>query len=309
VQDIAEAVAIAEESIKRRIGEDAFGFLTSIFNESNVFETVKANFVIPIQRIITSYNTDLMRVHKQYKLSQDHAQDVAAILKVHTRISASINKDTLGSFGLAKYKYFIDQMMVILKMSSEIKSSRVPYGIYIMPYILRALIMGPIASLLDPNQIPTTAMDLAGLSAGKSAKSILITMRAFIQQLKKEQHSYSLDVIREKIAKEDEKEKESFINDIDKLNDDDKKLELLRKGLGMGRWAIGGTKLIYAYDADQYDKERVARMEQYTSVGPEGPPMPQGREADAEGIFSYGADYTERDGGYDFVFYDKDDAE
>ena len=309
VQDIAEAVTIAEESIKRRIGEDAFGVLTSIFNESNVFETVKANFVIPIQRIITSYNTDLMRVHKQYKLSQDHAQDVASILKAHTRISASINKEVLGSFGLAKYKYFIDQMMVILKMSSEIKSSRVPYGIYIMPYILRALIMGPIASLLDPNQIPTTALDIAGLSSGKSSKSILITMRSFIQQLKKEQLSYSLDVIREKIAKEDEKEKESFINDIDKLNDDDKKLELLRKGLGMGRWAIGGTKLIYAYDADQYDKERVARMEQYASVGPEGPAMPQGREADALGIFSYGADYNERDGGYDFVFYDKDDAE
>ena len=313
VQDIAEAVAIVEETIKRRIGEDAFGVLTSIFNEStqNVFEFVKANFVIPIQRIITNYNTDLMRVHKQYKLSQDHAEDVVKILKAHTRISSSINHDTLGVFGLAKYKFFIDQMMVIMRMSSEIKNSRIPYGNYIMSYILRALIMGPLSSLLDPNQIPTTAADIVGLSSGKSSKSILITIRSFIQQLKKEQLSYSPDTIREKIAKEDEKEKESFISDIDKLSDDDKKLELLRKNLGMGRWAIGGTKLIYAYDADQYDKERVARMEQYTSVGvgPEGPSMPEGRTADALGIFNYGTDYTERDGGYDFVFYDKDDGE
>jgi fructosamine-3-kinase len=168
--------------------------------------------------------------------------------------------------------------------------------------------MCPLANLLDPNKIPVEAAELAGLSAGKSAKSILVTVRALIQLFSKERLNYSLDLVKEKIAKADEKERDSFINDIDKMGDDDKKLELIRKNLGLGRWAIGGTKLIYSYDPDQYDKEREARLGQYAS-GEGLPEAPVGRQADKFGIFSFKDEYTEREGGYDFVFYDVDDAQ
>jgi hypothetical protein len=93
-----------------------------------------------------------------------------------------------------------------------------------------------------------------------------------------------------------------------KMGDDDKKLELIRKNLGLGRWAIGGTKLIYSYDADQYDKEREGRLGQYAS-GEGLPEAPVGRQADKFGIFSFKDEYTENEGGYDFVFYDVDDAQ
>jgi hypothetical protein len=310
LEDIAVAVADSEQSIARRIGEDAFASISTIFSEpvSSVFEIMKSCFIIPIQRIITAYNTDQLKVHRQYELSQDHVMDIITNLKQHTKISSSINRDTLGEFGLAKYRYYIQQMSAILKYTSELKASRIAYGSYILPYIARALIMCPLADLLDPNKVPVEAAELAGLSAGKSAKSILVTVRALIQLFIKERLNYSLDLVKEKIAKADEKERDSFINDIDKMGDDDKKLELIRKNLGLGRWAIGGTKLIYSYDPDQYDKEREARLGQY--VGGEGlPEAPAGRQADKFGIFSFKDEYTEREGGYDFVFYDVDDAQ
>ena len=31
---------------------------------------------------------------------------------------------------------------------------------------------------------------------------------------------------------------------------------MMKKRLGLGEWAVGGTKLIYKYDSDFYDLER-----------------------------------------------------
>lgn len=310
IEDIALAVSESEQSITARIGGDAFTNLFTMFTEStaSIFEIVKSYFVIPIQRIISAYDIEQLKIHRQYELSQDHALDIITNIKQHTKISASINRDTLGEFGLAKYKYYIQQMSTILKIVSELKASRITYGSYVLPYIVRALVMCPIADLLDPNKIPVEAAELAGLTAGKSAKSILVTIRAFVQLFIKERLNYSIELVKEKIAKADEKERDSFINDLDKMGDDDKKLELIRKNLGLGRWAIGGTKLIYSYDPDQYDKEREARLGQY-ATGEALPEAPTGRQADKFGIFSFKDEYTEKDGGYDFVFYDVADAE
>ena len=56
------------------------------------------------------------------------------------------------------------------------------------------------------------------------------------------------------------KEKMNIIKDLDSMGEDEKRVELVKKVLGIGRWAIGGSKLIYAYDQDQYEKEREERV-------------------------------------------------
>ena len=33
------------------------------------------------------------------------------------------------------------------------------------------------------------------------------------------------------------------------------------KKLGLKEWSVGGTKAIYAYDPDQYERERIQRQE------------------------------------------------
>jgi hypothetical protein len=49
---------------------------------------------------------------------------------------------------------------------------------------------------------------------------------------------------------------------IDKigLSEEERAIELINKKLGLGKWAVGGTKLIYAYDKDYYDLEREKRL-------------------------------------------------
>jgi len=38
-------------------------------------------------------------------------------------------------------------------------------------------------------------------------------------------------------------------------------IEKMKKRLGIGKWAVGGTKVIYAYDKDYYDLERQKRLD------------------------------------------------
>jgi hypothetical protein len=55
---------------------------------------------------------------------------------------------------------------------------------------------------------------------------------------------------------------------------DEKRVELMKKRLGIGKWAIGGTKLVYAYDPDQWEKNRQELLTNYgESSGIEGPKL------------------------------------
>ena len=52
-----------------------------------------------------------------------------------------------------------------------------------------------------------------------------------------------------------------MIKDFNKLSEDERRVELMNKRLGIGRWAVGGTSLTWKYDADYYDLESQRRQE------------------------------------------------
>ena len=119
---------------------------------------------------------------------------------------------------------------------------------------------------------------------------------------RKEAKKYSDKEIRELITARNEKEKLQFVNEIAGMTKEMKAIEKLKKQLGLGKWAVGGTKAIYAYDADRYDYEREERaaagIVDFPGYGPDELPLPQGRPVGADGFVDYGAEY-EREGGYD----------
>jgi len=66
----------------------------------------------------------------------------------------------------------------------------------------------------------------------------------------------------------------------------------MNKRLGLGEWAVGGTKLIYKYDKDYYDLERekdeAAGIDNWrSSEGGEWNPQGEALD-DAAGDYGYG---------------------
>jgi hypothetical protein len=108
------------------------------------------------------------------------------------------------------------------------------------------------------------------------------------------------------IEVKNEREREYVIAGFHKLGDDEKQIELMNKRLGLGKWAVGGTKLIYAYDKDYYDQEREKRLEYGIMNFPGGAdgtmPNPKGKSHDKSGFPTS----DREESGYDHSQHDDD---
>jgi hypothetical protein len=313
LSELTSGLEDAEITIRNRIGQEAFDILLSMNKESAgpIFELLKTSFIVPIQRICSNYSTSL-RVHREYELSPDHINDLEKILETHTSIIAAVNRNELGDYGISKYKFYIEQMSAVLEIASELRSSRVPYGQIILPYILRVFIFGPLADLVDPNRFPSSDLSsTASLTeSGRAVISIQKTVKALIKKMNQDKLSYSPELIREKMAQAKQKENDAILDEFDKKSDEDRVVEMIKKKIGIGRWAIGGSKLIWAYNPEQYDKEREARLNEYNPAGETLDGVQElGRPTDALGLTDFGQEYNEREGGYDYTFHDAADAE
>ena len=78
--------------------------------------------------------------------------------------------------------------------------------------------------------------------------------------LHKEKLTFSDQQLKEIIAIRSEKERTNIIAEYSKLSDEERTIELMNQRLGLGKYAVGGTKLIYSYDKDYYDLEREKRI-------------------------------------------------
>ena len=89
-------------------------------------------------------------------------------------------------------------------------------------------------------------------------------------------------------------------------------VELINKKLGLGKWAVGGTKAIWAYDKDNYDKEREDRVKagifDFPGTSDGEIPLPEGKNYDEDGFPIYGDMNFEADG-YDQNQHGDDDYE
>jgi hypothetical protein len=63
------------------------------------------------------------------------------------------------------------------------------------------------------------------------------------------------------IARRTAAEKDLFMTGQNKMTPEEKKADLMMKRLGLGKWAVGGTKAIITLDPDQLDREREQRIE------------------------------------------------
>jgi hypothetical protein len=172
-------------------------------------------------------------------------------------------------------------------------------------YICRALVAGPISTLLNPQHIPERyATEVETVVTGVGDTDLRAMYKAIANlflRANEETFSYSDEQIRLIIASREEKEKELFIKRLDKMSKEEQQVAKRNKLLGIGEWAVGGTKVIREYDPDRYEAERIERA----NAGIIDYVAPNGREFDALG-FNYGAEY-DTGGGYDNAQFGEDE--
>lgn len=309
---ISEATSNPRRLIYERLTNERYqDILEEIVKLSwtNFFHVIQNYFITPLQRIVSDYNPKSLFIPNELEisLSKQHVQkDLNPILEGETALISKredILKKPALNFARAKLNYFIKQMSAIFGFKSKVRPIIIPGRDVTLVYIQRTLLYGPLSTLLHSSELPPGFEDVSSVRAvgDPSMKFLLEIIAETLAKYRVERLSFNDEELKQMIAIRNEKERVNVIAEFDRMTDEERAIELMNKRLGLGKWAVGGTKLIYAYDKDYYDLEREKRL----AAGIfDVPGLGVGNEGLEPSYDDMGFQITsdreyERDGGYD----------
>ena len=252
----------ALREIKDFIGENDTHMIEQMLDQPvrQVVESLESSILIPLSRILKGFNLEQLEIPKDYELDGLIITDIKKFISLHTDFLNPL-KEKVNGFAKSKIQYAIEQLSSFIRVIQ--KYVRIPLllgGKIGVQYIIQSGVLGILRDMLDPNVIaPTNLQDNTSLDSSTNAPKQIL--KALIQKYKQERFKLTDEEIRIEIAKRNEKEKMEIIGRFDRMSKEEKSLELIKKKLGLGDWAVGGTKAIYQYNAEQYERDRNQRIE------------------------------------------------
>jgi hypothetical protein len=224
---------------------------------NQLIETVRTYFLIPFQRLVCGFHTGSLEFKRFNNPTDD---DVNKALTAHLEYLGLLAKRATGST-LNKLQWARDRLsdaLVVLK--NFIRGPTIPGGSLGLTYVTTALIGGILADFMDPNSVPPGGGEAAA-AVNSGARAPIQIIDVCIQKIRNEGLNYTEEQIREMIARRDQLEKNVFMRKRETMTPEEQAVDKMNKKLGLKEWSVGGTKAIYAYDPEQYELERVQRLE------------------------------------------------
>jgi len=277
LEPIRRGVEHEQEYLITTIGKKRYEFIDTLITKETpeaIIEIIRSYFLIPLQRINTGYNSEQQLITpKQYKkgkgaFSEEHIKELDKIILGHVDYLDTTLKDDL--LANVKLDYYNEQVTSMLKYASELRISRLQYDtsitkeqlVLFLKEILRITIFGPLYNLLNTEFIPETEEEIEDMNTDMVHTEFARVVKLLVEKYYKERIIYNPEQVREQIARAREIEKQGIIKRrFDSKATDERQIELIKKRLGLGDWSIGGTKLVYSYDADQWDKNRTDNLD------------------------------------------------
>ena len=264
-EKLVRAIAEKELFIRERIGAEAFARLETLTTKTarECGNAVMTGFVVPFQRWLTSVNQSSFKVLDSYELSPETVADILVKgMGVHLRPLGETS--SLTGLARAKAAGFVAEVSEYCRsIFPVLRASLTPGGSVMVVYLLRAYVMGSVARLLDPHDVPGGAAAAAEAAEGEEeGVGLRGLQRAFLTCLTRYSTGSRIpteDEIRLDLEKRAEAEKQKFIKRLDGMTREQRRVDLAEKAIGIGVWAIGGSKKLRTYDADRYEEERNER--------------------------------------------------
>ena len=245
-----------EEDIEKRLNSSIKEALVSMTSGTvtQTTEFVRTYLIIPFQRWINGINVESYDILDSYKLDQP-AKD--AILKkgMGNHLEPLLEEIPSGKL-LAKLNDFVSDMSVACRsVFPSIRPLFIRGGSVMSKFILRGFIMGYVYNYINPNVEPRMPVEGA-FSIETTYKSIgkAIFRYSSGSRIPNEQE------IRMRLEERVEKEKQLFIGSLAGMTAEKKKVDLLNKQLGIGKWAVQ-DKDIRKYNSERFLVEQRERME------------------------------------------------
>jgi hypothetical protein len=320
--ELSDTSRICKDDILRRLVNNKYKIILENIASlawSDFFHVIQSYFIIPFQRIVSNFSGDNLKVsiELQNELSTSHVEDyLVPVLKNEINFLESRRGESQSPalrLARSKLRYYNTQLSLLLPFMNDIRANKVPGRELLLEYIQQAILYGPISQLLNSSFDPDESeVDSSESRHNTSVDFLLELISHQLRKYKDESLAYDDEKIKYVIAVRNEKERVNIIREFNGLTDEQREVELMNKRLGLGKWAVGGTKVIYAYDADYWDEERKKRLDagifDFPGSGGGQLDVPEGHEVDELGFRVYGDEEMERDGGYDHGQLNADDA-
>ena len=277
------AIAEKEEFVRGRIGAASFTALETLTQRAprECGNALMTGFLVPFQRWLTGLDPASFKILDTYELSSETKADI--LVKGMGGHLKSLG-ETWDLRGLARSKAaaFVAEVGGYCRtIFPALRASLTPGGAVMVTYLLRAYVMGSVARLLDPHVIPVgEATDEAQDGEGTGLRGLQRAFLACLSRYSVGSRIPSEDEIRLDLEKRAEAEKQKFIRRLDGMTREQRKVELMNKTLGIGEWAVGGSKAIRQYDEDRYEAERTERAQAGLTDYPEADAMDSGYDVE-----------------------------
>lgn len=317
--EISDTAAKYESEVKARFKSDYHNIL-SMFMESNWdnwLQAMNAYFLVPFGRIARDFSIDTLKVPPEYKLGEGHEGDIDKIMARDTELLKEFGsevKQAWGFYARDRLRAYTDQMAGIVGFKQRLRPVVVPGRDDTLYYIKKLAFYGSLSELFDKSVLPRTTrlnmnFDTMPKIGDNSVKMLLKLVLGTLLKYKKEHLAYSDEELRDILAIRVEKERAEVFGQFDTLDGEERVMEVLKKNLGIGRWAVGGTKKIWGYDAEQYEVEREERARAGIIDYPVDEAMNlEGGIVPATDFYGFAAEEAEDvNDGYDFAEADGED--
>lgn len=258
----------AEDVIKALLKDDErrviIPTLEKLASQSSqqIMEVLRSYFLVTFQRALGGYSTDeLKSLPREYDLSEDHREELASFLMTHNGITKELNIENIGEVGKNKIDFFIAQISSILTFYSELRKTHIKFGNAFLHEIMRVFLYCPIASLLNMNSQPVQTPGRARIRGeeGGVASELKKFITFLFKKYRSESMAYSIEAIKLEVAKANERDRRSIIKMIDNDNEDQKKVNMIQRKLGIGIWSQMAGKGVWKYDKEYDELERQMR--------------------------------------------------
>lgn len=293
-----------------RLAFEGLDMLTKDVEAAQAVMNLRAALVITGEQVVKGFKNVNPRVTKWFpRVNRSHAELLTNIWRKQAALTerAQAGLEVLRPVAQPIVKSLLDRMMAwmgafLKTWISDIRTTDAGFSASEYQYVLRWLVTHVMAALLT---------DESGLyrdvAADVRRQVQLFFTEWFIDVFKTAgrqvaEFQMSAKEIQDAILARTELEKRAFINKFDQLDREMRRIELEKKKLKIGDWAVGTVKNLFSYDADFYEFERGQRAAMGLpefAAGVDGAAGAAGAAAeDPYGFFQFGQQ-PQADGAYD----------
>ena len=264
IREFANLAEGCQEKVKIRLGKQTES-LEALIDQGaeTIIRFLQSYVVVPLKRFLERDTfTVSVEIPKEWGLSELHIYGVEeksgleGMLVAHSEYPREFDKQELTPWLKAKFESVILQARIMIDHLSLIRPLQMPGGQDTYYYFLKFCLFSALGNFVDPDTLPI----VQGVEEPESqVENAAIFPARFISDMAKKFTRESLNLtpekIRENIARIAEDEKANIISRMNKMKGIEKQIEKMHIKHGTGKYAVGGTKAIYAYDPEQFDRE------------------------------------------------------